>query len=128
IEGLKQHDRKQTKKSDNIKEEVQTLSSENAQKNNTLKPIAFDVGNIETEQIFKKQIVGNENSTVSGLINKLENSDWVKDGLKYLPTEIENENETCPFCQEQTISSQLLQSIKEYFDESYEADLTAIKE
>jgi len=128
IEGLKKPDSKPTKTTDNIKEEVQALSGENAQKYNTLEPIAFNVANIETEQIFKKQIVGNENSTVSGLINKLENSDWVKDGLKYLPTEIENENETCPFCQEQTISSQLLQSIKEYFDESYEADLTAIKE
>lgn len=128
IEGLRKPDSKPTKTTDNIKEEVQALSGENAQKYNTLEPIAFNVANIETEQIFKKQIVGNENSTVSGLINKLENSDWVKDGLKYLPTEIENENETCPFCQEQTISSQLLQSIKEYFDESYEADLTAIKE
>lgn len=128
IEGLKKPDSKPTKTTNNIKEEVQALSGENAQKYNTLEPIAFNVANIETEQIFKKQIVGNENSTVSGLINKLENSDWVKDGLKYLPTEIENENETCPFCQEQTISSQLLQSIKEYFDESYEADLTAIKE
>jgi wobble nucleotide-excising tRNase len=128
IEGLKKPDSKPTKTTDNIKEEVQALSGENAQKYNTLEPIAFNVANIETEQIFKKQIVGNENSTVSGLINKLENSDWVKDGLKYLPTEIENENETCPFCQEQTISSQLLQSIKEYFDESYESDLTAIKE
>lgn len=128
IEGLKKPDSKPTKTTDNIKEEVQALSGKNAQKYNTLEPIAFNVANIETEQIFKKQIVGNENSTVSGLINKLENSDWVKDGLKYLPTEIENENETCPFCQEQTISSQLLQSIKEYFDESYEADLTAIKE
>lgn len=128
IESLKKPDSKPTKTTDNIKEEVQALSGENAQKYITLEPIAFDVAEIETEQIFKKQIVGNENSTVSGLINKLENSDWVKDGLKYLPTEIENENEICPFCQEQTISSQLLQSIKEYFDESYEADLTAIKE
>jgi wobble nucleotide-excising tRNase len=128
IEGLKKPDSKPTKTTDNIKEEVQALSGENAQKFNTLEPIAFDVTHIETEQIFRKQIVGNENSSVSSLINKLENSDWVKDGLKYLPTEIENENETCPFCQEQTISSQLLQSIKEYFDESYEADLTAIKE
>ncbi len=128
IESLKKPDSKPTKTTDNIKEEVQALSGENAQKYNTLVPIVFDVANIETELIFKKQIVGNENSTVSGLINKLENSDWVKDGLKYLPIEIETENENCPFCQEKTISSQLLESIKEYFDESYEADLTAIKE
>ncbi|MBN3519318.1 AAA family ATPase [Algoriphagus lutimaris] len=128
IESLKKPDSKPTKTTDQIKEEVQALSGENAQKYILLDPIDFDVADIETELIFKKEIVGNENSTVSGLINKLENSDWVKDGLKYLPTKLETKNETCPFCQEQTISSQLLQSIKEYFDESYEADLAALKE
>lgn len=128
IESLKKPDNMPTKTIENIKEEVQALSGENAQKYNTLQPIVFNVTNIESEPIFKKQIVGNENSTVSDLINKLENSDWVKDGLNYLPAKVENENETCPFCQEQTISKQLLQSIKEYFDESYEADLTALKE
>ncbi len=74
IESLKKPDIKPTKTTDNIKEEVHALSGENAQKYNTLDTIAFDVTEIETEQIFKKQIVGNENSTVSGLINKLENS------------------------------------------------------
>jgi wobble nucleotide-excising tRNase len=128
VETLKKPDSNPTKTTDSIKEEVLALSGENAQKYNTLEPISFDVGEIETEQIFKKQIVGNENSTVSGLIKKIENSDWVKDGLQYLPKEIETENEICPFCQEQTISNQLLKSIKEYFDESYESDLTALKE
>ncbi|MDK3159505.1 AAA family ATPase [Kamptonema cortianum] len=71
--------------------------------------------------------MGNENTTVAGLINKLKNSDWVKDGLEYLPAEIENENEICPFCQEKTISKNLLHSIKEYFDGSYESDLTTLK-
>ncbi|RIW11980.1 hypothetical protein D0X99_20095, partial [Algoriphagus lacus] len=128
FEGLKKSENKPTKTIESIKEEVQALAGDNAQKFDTINPISFTVQHIESETLFKKQIVGNENSTVSELINKLGSSDWVKDGLKYLPAEIETENETCPFCQEQTISSQLIQSIKEYFDESYEADLTAIKE
>lgn len=128
IEGLKKPENKPTKTIESIKEEVQALAGDNAQKFDIINPISFIVQNIESEILFKKQIVGNENSTVSELINKIASSDWIKDGLKYLPAEIETENETCPFCQEQTISSQLLQSIKEYFDESYEADLTAIKE
>lgn len=128
IEGLKNPENKPTKTIESIKEEVQALAGDNAQKFDTINPISFTGQHIESKTQFKKQIVGNENSTVSELINKLASSDWVKDGLKYLPAEIKNENETCPFCQEQTISSQLLQSIKEYFDESYEADLTAIKE
>lgn len=128
IVSLNKPDNKPTKTTDKIKKEVQALSGENAQKYNKLDPIDFNVANIESEQIFIRQIVGNENSTVSALINKLQNSDWVKDGLKYLPPEIETENETCPFCQEKTISSQLLESIKEYFDESYEADLKTIEQ
>ncbi|MCL8009439.1 AAA family ATPase, partial [Gelidibacter japonicus] len=66
-------------------------------------------------------------STVSQLIKELGNSDWVKAGLEYLPTEIIEENETCPFCQEKTISNTLIASIKNYFDASYEADINSLK-
>ena len=128
VESLKKPENKPSKTIESIKEEVQALSGENAQKYESLKLIDFSANNIESEIIFQKQIVGNENSTVSALINKLGNSDWVKDGLNYLPAEIEKEKEVCPFCQESTISKQLYQSIKEYFDESYEADLTSLKD
>lgn len=128
IESLKKPENKPAKTIESIKEEVQALSGENAQKYESLKLIDFSANNIESEIIFQKQIVGNENSTVSALINKLGNSDWVKDGLNYLPAEIEKEKEVCPFCQESTISKQLFQSIKEYYDESYEADLTSLKD
>jgi len=127
VESLKKPENKPAKTIESIKEEVQALSGENAQKYESLKLIDFSASNLESEIIFQKQIVGNENSTVSALINKLGNSDWVKDGLNYLPAEVEKGKEVCPFCQESTISKQLFQSIKEYFDESYEADLTSLK-
>lgn len=128
VEGLKKPENKPTKTIESIKIEVQALAGENAQKFDPLKPILFLVQSIESETLLAKQIVGNENSTVSDLINKLGSSDWVKDGLKYLPSEIETEKEVCPFCQELTISKQLFQSIKDYFDESYEADINSLKE
>lgn len=128
VVGLKKPENKPTKIIDSFKDEVQALAGENAQKYESLNLITFLVQNIESELLFKKQIVGNENSSVSDLINKLGSSDWVKDGLKYLPTEIQKEKEVCPFCQESTISKDLFQSIKDYFDESYEADINAIKE
>ena len=127
VESLPKPILKPTKTIETIKDEVQELSGDNAQKYDTLQTIVFASNYVETELLFQKQIVGNENSTVSGLINKLENPDWVKDGLNYLPAEIENQNEACPFCQENTISKQLLQNIKEYFDESYEADILKLK-
>ena len=128
VESLKKPDSKPIKSIDLIKDEVQALSGENSQKLNQLDPIAFSGQNIEKESLLKKQIVGNENSTVSELINKLGNSDWVKDGLKFLPIKLEEEEQVCPFCQELTISKKLLEDIKNYFDESYEADLNSLKE
>lgn len=127
VEGLKKSEIKPSKTIESIKEDVQALAGENAQKYDQLNLISFSVQNIETDSLFDKQIVGNENSTVAELINKLGSSDWVKDGLKYLPTEIESEKEVCPFCQEMTITKQLLQNIKEYFGELYEADINSLK-
>lgn len=77
---------------------------------------------IEKATIFKKIIVGNENSTVANLINELGNSDWVKLGLQYIDLESDNE-QACPFCQSGTINKKLIENIKLFFDESYEREL-----
>jgi wobble nucleotide-excising tRNase len=100
---------------------------ENAQKYSYVPKITFSSSSIETEKVFDKQIVGNENSSVSELITKLGNSDWVKSGLKFIPEEPIEENKECPFCQEKTISNDLIQNIKDYFDASYESDINYIK-
>lgn len=118
---------KPTKSIDDLKTDLQSISGENAQKYPILSLITFSSQSVETEILFSKQIVGNENSTVSQLIKKLGNSDWVKTGLQYLPKEQSQENTTCPFCQEKTISSILVESIKNYFDASYEADINSLK-
>ncbi|MEK6523650.1 AAA family ATPase [Myroides odoratimimus] len=61
------------------------------------------------------------------LITKLKNSDWVKDGLQYISETGQQDNSTCPFCQEQTISNVLIENIKSYFDASYQADIDTLK-
>lgn len=127
IESLQKPDAKPTKSITELKEDVQALSGENAQKYSPLEFIFFPSQDIETEALFGKQIIGNENTTVSELINKLGNSDWIKVGLNYLPAEPTQENEICPFCQESTISKALVESIKDYFDESYEADIISLR-
>lgn len=127
IIGLTKPTVKPTKNIDDLKNDLQSISGDNAQKYSTLSQITFDSQNIETEILFSKQIVGNENSTVSQLIKELGNSDWVKAGLQYIPNEEQQENSTCPFCQEKTISTILVESIKSYFDASYEADINALK-
>ncbi|MDM1465148.1 AAA family ATPase [Myroides odoratimimus] len=118
---------KPTKTIDDLKIDLQSISGDNAQKYSALSEITFASQSIETEILFNKQIVGNKNSTVSQLIKELGNSDWVKEGLQYLPEEEAPENTTCPFCQEKTISNYLVDSIKNYFDASYEADINSLK-
>ncbi|TYP99238.1 wobble nucleotide-excising tRNase [Tenacibaculum adriaticum] len=127
IQGLTKPNDKPAKSIDDLKNEVQEIMGDNAQKYVYVPKITFSSSSIETEKIFAKQIVGNENSSVSELITKLGNSDWVKSGLKYLPEEPFDENEDCPFCQEKTISNELIENIKGYFDASYEADINSIK-
>jgi wobble nucleotide-excising tRNase len=74
--------------------------------------------NIEDNSLLQKQIVGNDNSSVAELIKKLENSDWIKSGISYLP----KTSGKCPFCQ-QDITAEITNNIKDFFDEAYENDI-----
>lgn len=112
---------------ESLKEKLQSISGENAQKYALLNEVAIQTEKIETDEIFQKVIVGNENSSVSQLITKLNNSDWVKAGLKFLPG-IKDEPDVCPFCQQKTITNQLAENIRNYFDESYDRDLNYLKD
>ena len=124
---LPKPNQKPAKSIDDLKEDLQSISGDNAEKHSYLPKISFHTQSIENEPIYIKQIVGNENSSVSQLIKELGNSDWVKTGLQYLPVEPIQENESCPFCQEKTISNKLVENIKSYFDASYEADISSLK-
>ena len=79
---------------------------------------------IEKNEIFKEVIKGNDNTTVAELINKLNNSDWVKQGLDY----IEKSGNKCPFCQQELSSN--ISCLAEYFNKEYEekcSKLTLLK-
>jgi wobble nucleotide-excising tRNase len=55
------------------------------------------------------------------MIEKLGNSDWVREGRDFF-----NKSETvCPFCQQNTPEA-FVQSLNEYFDETFETDSKAI--
>jgi len=127
IESISKPTTKPSKTIEKLKDEVQSISGENAQKYTHVPKIKFSSSGIESKELFSKAIVGNKNSSVSELITKLGNSDWVKDGLEYLPTPPLEENQKCPFCQEKSITNELIKNIQYYFDESYESDLNSLK-
>ena len=105
-----------------LKNELESISGDNSKKYSNLPSIDCRLAYIESDALFEKQIIGNDSSTVSDLITELGNSDWVKDGLEYLSHKDSQENESCPFCQEKTISKLLIKNIEDYFDKSYEND------
>lgn len=112
-----------------LKTEAQALSATDAAFATRITPVSFDATAVETDAIFATPIIGSQHTAVSGLIKKLGNSDWVRDGLRYIESTSPNESNAaqCPFCQDNTITEGLVQHIREFFDESYEANIAAVK-
>lgn len=76
---------------------------------------------LESSGILAKKIIGKEDVDIAALIEKLGNSDWVQQGRQYFDLL----DDQCPFCQQKTDAA-FRQSLEDYFDESYVADLASI--
>lgn len=75
----------------------------------------------ENNAILKKRILGKTDVDIADMIQKLGNSDWVKQGVPYY----EANDDQCPFCQ-QTAPGTLAASLKKYFDETFLRDSASI--
>ncbi|RRQ22222.1 AAA family ATPase [Thiohalobacter thiocyanaticus] len=111
-----------------LRKEVEALKGDDAQPQQRMAALAFQAHDVESDPIFGKSILGNTDSEVAALIEQLGNSDWVKQGLEYLPGGLGESQVQCPFCQESTISAQFVDSVKSYFDVSYQKQLDALDE
>lgn len=76
----------------------------------------------ETNAILTKKVIGKTDVDIAALIQKLGNSDWVKQGRDYY----DPDQRVCPFCQQDTPPS-LEESLNEYFDETFLADTASIE-
>lgn len=110
-----------------LREEVEALKGESAQLQPSLTVLNFAAQDVESAPILGKSIVGNTDSEVAALIEKLGNADWVKQGLAYLPEHVEENGQPCPFCQESTITLKLIDSVKNYFDDTYQEQMVALE-
>ena len=102
-----------------LKNEVTELRS-GVGKESSINKISLVEDKIENLELLEKTIVGSNNSTISVVIDKLKNSDWVNKGLTYIDTD--KNPSICPFCQQKTISKEFIEQINKYFDNSYEDD------
>ncbi|QSX04685.1 AAA family ATPase [Sedimentibacter sp. zth1] len=71
---------------------------------------------LENDKKLKQVIVGKQDIEIGDLINKLNNSDWVRKGITYL----KNSESKCPFCQHSVDTNELNSFFEQYFDETYE--------
>lgn len=76
----------------------------------------------ESHDLLQKTIVGNQDVDIAALINRLGNSDWVKQGIKYHT----QDPETCPFCQQHT-DEDFSESLASFFSDAYDNDVNALK-
>lgn len=109
---------------DDLKQEAKQLQGE-TQSKSLLSKVIVDIADIEQSQLLPKVIVGNKNSSVATLIEKLGNSDWINMGIAYV--HIDGEKGVCPFCQQETITRSFLDKITAYFDETYIQDKSQIE-
>lgn len=109
---------------ENLKEKSKTIFGEVPQTITPINSLSFDrIIEIETHSIWKKVIVGKADVDIAKLIQKLNINDWVNQGRDYL-----QEDKTCPFCQEQTITEDFKGQLENFFDETYLNDIKSIKE
>lgn len=126
---ISQYEKIKGSKSEKLKE-IRDLENEAKQLElNNKNPIEF-LNTIEIplleklikSDIFQTKIIGRSDIDIAALIDSLNNSDWIKQGLIYL----EKSKNVCPFCQ-QRISSDLTCKINEYFDNSYDEQIKVLK-
>lgn len=118
--GIKKSSSAPKKTIDDIKKELAVILDKSVTKISNLNDVQFKDLSDDEILLLQKEITGSKNSTFSTLLDKLQNSDWVNAGLKY----IENQNELtqCPFCQQRIDKEHLLTELKSCFDKSYEQD------
>jgi wobble nucleotide-excising tRNase len=77
---------------------------------------------IEADGIWSKKIIGKADVPIAALIQKLNSNDWVNEGKHYV-----QEDGTCPFCQQQTITAAFKNQLAAYFDEAFTMDVASVK-
>ncbi|UUV20890.1 AAA family ATPase [Paenimyroides aestuarii] len=107
-----------------LREKAKTIFGEVPQKIIPINDFSYEnILFIEKDSIWNKIIVGKADVDIAKLIQKLNINDWVNEGRNYI-----EEDETCPFCQQQTITEDFRNQLESFFDEVYVNDLKKIKD
>lgn len=109
---------------DVLKQELNQLTAMEGRTYSFISDIPFlPIANAD-KKLCKKVIVGNQESTISAVMDEFANSTWVRAGMSYL----KGKDIRCPFCHQETITTDYIKELKSYFDESYERDIQSLKQ
>ena len=107
---------------DDLKERAKTLFGEAPLELNSLVKISFDrIVEIESDELWKAKIIGKSDVDISVMIQRLNMNDWVNQGRAYI------QDETCPFCQEATVTEGFKAKLEGYFDETFSKSIEGVK-
>ncbi len=111
---------------DDLLEEYKTLYENELKEQELIEKIDINqFKEIIESNILETAIIENKDITLSQLIEDLNNSKWVEEGIRYL----EKSNNKCPFCQ-RDLQKDFLFNINLLYDEKYKEqknDLDAVK-
>ncbi|WCM41939.1 AAA family ATPase [Flavobacterium sp. CBA20B-1] len=108
-----------------LREKAETIFGDVPQNISQISIIGYDrIIEIESSPIWKKIIIGKADVDIAKLIQKLNINDWINQGRDY----IQEDNSTCPFCQQQTITQDFKNQLESFFDETYLSDINSIKD
>ena len=110
---------------DDLKAEASSIEGEGAAPFTTIPVLSAGWLSIEGDSLWSKVIVGSQEGSVAEFIAKAGNSDWVKQGLQYISDD--EDSQACPFCQQETITKNIIDSIRRVFDEAYEKDIKQLE-
>jgi len=106
-----------------LETKAQTVFGPTPSEEPSIAPVDWgDLLTLQSHVVLKKRVIGKTDVDIAGMIQRLGNSDWVREGAGYYDVN----DGFCPFCQQPTKAS-LSRSLKEYFDETFETDTKAIK-
>jgi len=119
ISNLELFDEDKLRPVDVLKKEVEILQGDGARSFDAIPLCIIDKSSAESAAIFNQVILGKADSPVAALITKLNNADWIKEGLGYAEILQAEGSAACPFCQAATLNATVGQLIKDYFDKSF---------
>jgi wobble nucleotide-excising tRNase len=109
---------------DYLLQKAATIFGKAPQTMNLLPEIEFSrLLEIEDDKIWQKKIVGKSDVDIAKLIQKLNLNDWVNEGRNY----IQENDQTCPFCQQATINEDFKNKLDNYFDKEFITDTGLVK-